>query len=319
MRHLKFTFVALAATLFISCSNEEEVQSSYPSDNVVRIQTDINGTKTRASYTSGTLQEFGFSIMNNNNATYSYDNMKVEKVSGSWKPASQMLWQNATQPVDIIAYAPYNANVSGSLHNQTAYELAVGTDQTLADDHSDFLVYRKTGFVPQNDLVNSAVPVSFSHALSQLNINITFGSEYNTTALLTANPISRMEVDGTIIQGTCDFSTGTDVVASTNASTYTQTVKAAPTGEFTAATDKKDNAQTSYTCILIPQTISAGKFSVTIFINGKAYTWTSTDAVTLEKGTSHQLDLQVGKNTVIMGSFSSQPWADGSETTLPTD
>lgn len=108
------------------------------------------------------------------------------------------------------------------------------------------------------------------------------------------------------------------VTASTAASDI-QTVKAAPTGAFTAATDKESNATTAYSCILIPQTITAGKLSVDITIGGKLYTWTSTTDVELNSGASHLLNLKVGKDSAVMGSISSCPWIEGGETQMTTD
>lgn len=325
MRYNKTTiaFAACVASMLVSCSNNDEdvFQCSYPSDNVVRVSANVGDLQTRAAYTGKTITEFGISIRNANSTTYSYGNVQATKSGDDWTTASQMLWQNATQPVDIIAVAPYNSAFAGNLYDQTAYEVTVGTDQTLADDHSDFLVFRKTGFVPQDGLVNSAVPVNFSHALSQLNINITFGAEFNNTALLAADPITEIKVNGTVIMGTCDLANTTDVKASTDAATYTKSVKAASTDAFVAATGKDDNAKASYTCILVPQTVSAGNFSVSITADGKLYTWTSPSDVNLEKGMSHQLDLKVGKDNVILLSsgITTCRWTDGGNSTLETE
>ena len=102
------TMAALATAVFASCSSEDELaQNNYPMDNVVRVTTSVKDINTRAFHSTNTLDEFAFCIVNPQSTKFSYDNVKVTKEASTWTPASQMLWQNASQPVDIIAYAPY--------------------------------------------------------------------------------------------------------------------------------------------------------------------------------------------------------------------
>ena len=164
---------ALAMAVFASCSNEDELsQSNYPADNVVRIMASMDGMDTRASYGSSTakLSLFGFCINNANSTTYTYDNIKVIQENCNWKPATQMLWQNSTTTVDILAYAPYQEGNIG-IFGKTDYAFSVKEDQSNAEDYlSDLIVYKQTGFKPESDLnTNQAVNVAFTHLLSQLN------------------------------------------------------------------------------------------------------------------------------------------------------
>lgn len=48
----------MAAAMFTSCSNDGDLaQSNYPSDNIIRVTTDLNNAKTRADENSGSLME----------------------------------------------------------------------------------------------------------------------------------------------------------------------------------------------------------------------------------------------------------------------
>ena len=106
-----FTMAALATAVFASCSNDEDLtQSNYPQDNVVRVTTSVKDINTRAFHTTNTLDEFAFCIRNVNNIKYSYNNIMMTKEGTNWNPSIQMLWQNSTQPVDIMAYAPFDSN-----------------------------------------------------------------------------------------------------------------------------------------------------------------------------------------------------------------
>ena len=177
------TMAALATVVFASCSNEDELaQSNYPADNVVRIMTSVDGMNTRASYGSSTakLSSFGICINNASNAKYTYDNIKVTQEGSNWNPATQMLWQNSTTAVDILAYAPYQDGNNG-IFGKTDYAFSVQEDQSKADDYSsDLIVYKQTGFTPGLELnTNKAVEVSFTHLLSQLNLTIELRDMFN--------------------------------------------------------------------------------------------------------------------------------------------
>ena len=177
------TMAALTTVVFASCSNDDELaQNNYPADNVVRIMTSVDGMNTRASYGSSTakLSSFGFCINNASNAKYTYDNIKVTQENGNWNPATQMLWQNSTTAVDILAYAPYQDGNNG-IFGKKDYAFSVQEDQNKADDYSsDLIVYKKTGFKPESDLnTNQAVDVSFTHLLSQLNLIIELRDQFN--------------------------------------------------------------------------------------------------------------------------------------------
>lgn len=321
------TMAALATAVFASCSNDEDLaQSNYPMDNVVRIMTSVDGMNTRASYGNSTdkLNSFGFCINNANSKTYTYDNIKVTKENGNWNPATQMLWQNSTTPVDILAYAPYqetteDANGKVKVFGKTDYAFSVQADQSDAKDYSsDLIVYKKTGFVPEKDLTNGAVDITFTHALSLLNIKIEFGTDFNTTTPLAANPINNINIGGSINKGFADLSADPITVAVD--ATCAPVLIEPELGEFTAAANNDAHAIANYSAILIPQTITEG-FRVEFEINGKIYVWRAPENVTatLEAGKKHLLTLTVGKDFIKAGSMKASPWVEGTGATLETE
>ncbi len=184
-------------------------------------------------------------------------------------------------------------------------------DQTDKSDYSsDFLVYKKTGFVPKKDLDNnSSVPITFKHAFSLLDIHVKFGTEFNSNGLLADNIITDMKVSGSILDGFCNFTAEEPVVKAAGAGRADPV--SAETGTFAAATEQNRNANATYSCILIPQTVTANYFRVSLKINDKQYVWTSPSDVTLEQGKKHRLELTVGKETVIAGSITLSDWAEG--------
>lgn len=295
-------------------------------DNVVRIMTSVDGMNTRASYGNSTdnLNSFGFCIKNANSEKYTYDNIKVTKEGSNWIPATQMLWQNSTTAVDILAYAPYqetteDASGKVKVFGKTDYAFSVKEDQSNAEDYSsDLIVYKQTGFTPGTKLnTNQAVNVAFTHLLSQLNLIIELRDQFNTNNnTVTKGFVTDVKVNGTIISSKVDFSASPISVQVDG----TQTAAITPeTTGFTPAENATAHAVFNYSAIVIPQTVAAGNFSISFKVNNTEYIWTATDAVTFEFGKKHELHLLAGKDVVQGGAISAKPWGDETITEKETD
>ena len=325
------TMAALATAVFASCSSEDELaQSNYPMDNVVRIMTSVDGMNTRASYGNSTdkLKSFGFCIKNANSEKYTYDNIMVSQEGSNWIPATQMLWQNSTTAVDILAYAPYqetteDASGKVKVFGKTDYAFSVKEDQSNAEDYSsDLIVYKQTGFKPESDLnTNQAVNVAFTHLLSQLNLTIELRDQFNQDEKkpVTSATVTDVKVDGTFIRSKVNFAADPISVQIDGLATKAITPE---TVAFTKADKTTDHATFKYSAIVIPQWIRAGVFCISFKVNGNDYIWTSTSDVNFVSGKKHDLHLLVGKDIVQGGAISAKPWEEGTTGTtgsLETD
>ena len=322
------TMAALATAVFASCSNDEDLaQSNYPMDNVVRIMTSVDGMNTRASYGNSTdkLSSFGFCINNANSTTYTYDNVKVTKDGSNWNPATQMLWQNSTTAVDILAYAPYqetteDANGKVKVFGKTDYAFSVKEDQSNAEDYSsDLIVYKQTGFTPGLELNTSkAVDVTFTHLLSQLNLTIELRDQFNQDEEkpVTSATVTDVKVDGTFIRSKVNFAADPISVQFDGMASKAITPE---TVAFTKADKTTDHATFKYSAIVIPQWIRAGVFCISFKVNGNDYIWTSTSDVNFVSGKKHDLLLLVGKDVVQGGAITAKPWGEETITEKETD
>ena len=320
---------ALATAVFASCSSEDDLaQSNYPMDNVVRIMTSVDGMNTRASYGNSTdnLNSFGFCIKNANSEKYTYDNIKVTKEGNNWNPATQMLWQNSTTAVDILAYAPYQETTEDAkgkvkVFGKTDYAFSVKEDQSNAEDYlSDLIVYKQTGFTPGSELNTSkAVDVAFTHLLSQLNLTIELRYQFNQDEKkpVTEATVTDVKVNGTIISSKVDFSASPISVQVDD--TQEATAITPETTEFKAAGKTTDHAAFNYSAIVIPQTVTAGNFSISFKVDGTDYIWTSTSDVNFVSGNKHQLSLLVGKDVVQVKGITATPWGKENITQGETD
>ena len=322
------TMAALATAVFASCSNDEDLaQSNYPMDNVVRIMTSVDGMNTRASYGNSTdkLNSFGFCINNAGSDKYTYDNVKVTKEGSNWIPATQMLWQNSTTAVDILAYAPYQETTEDAtgkvkVFGKTDYAFSVKEDQSNAEDYSsDLIVYKKTGFKPESDLnTNQAVDVSFTHLLSQLNLTIELRDQFNQDEEkpVTSATVTDVKVDGTLIRSKVNFAADPISVRFDGRASKAITPE---TVAFTKADKTTDHATFKYSAIVIPQWIMAGTFCISFKVNGNDYIWTSTSDVNFVSGKKHDLLLLVGKDVVQGGAITAKPWGKETITEKETD
>lgn len=316
-------FFALVLTACSAVQSDE--LSNYPEDGVVRVRV---GVETRASYTSDNLEQFAITIVNPESETYSYNNFWAILKNGEWYYDGNngrykiLLWQNEKQPVNILAYAPTELYIGfgPSSIDQKDYAFSVKQDQSSKDDTgSDFIVCKRVGFVPKTDLNTSyELELNFKHVLSLLKINIILGNEYNRPTIPSENPIKSVSVGGTILDALCDLSQS-PATASANEGKSPLSVTAACTN-WKKSESENDNARCSYECILVPQTVAAGGFSVSLSIDGVIYEWKSSLPVTFESGKSHELTLRMGKDVVLVGDITSLPWdANTPVTDIETD
>lgn len=322
-----FIVPALALAGLASCSDGDEPSPAggYPADNVVRfsVGVDLPKPETRGSHEDATtVSDFGIFIGNAANSTYSYDNVKVTGSSvTAWTPEKQMLWQDASAPVDITAYSP--AVESGKIkengfgeagHTIKKFDFALPSVQTAEDRSCDLLAYGKAGFVPSKDLEDGKIPVAFRHLMSRVTVKLTFGSEFAS-----GNPVSSVQIGGSYVKGSVILSTtdpelkGKLPLAEPNRSTK---------DNISSVTLYRTEASPAdYCCLLIPQELEAGSNPLTVVIKakGKTYTWTSPETVTLEGNTHYTLPLTVGKDKVIPGTISASEWGVADSRDLATE
>ena len=341
MKAIKFFAIsAMAAAMITSCSNEDELsQSNYPSDNIVRVTAGVNNAKTRAEGQGVTAMDkpFSLTIVNRNTestelaAKYTYkDKVFSKSSSGDWTCSETLLWQKATTPVDIVAFAPAQENkfrgVCDNDRNIKPITYSVASDQSTSSDNNDLLYYYAPGFVPKDKLVSQKLKIQFNHAFCMIDINVTLGTEFNKPEVLKESPIVKVTLGGTKIAANVDVTNAASVVTASEeaAATDITTTK----GSFTPAenadkkADPEKNAISRFSCIAIPQTVAGKTFKVSLMTAGKRYEWTSDKEITLQSGYRYTLNLNMGNDVVLLkgGSISASPWTEiTSDKPLETD
>lgn len=326
-----FAISAMAAAMITSCSSEDELsQSNYPSDNIIRITAGVNNAKTRAEGTgvSAMNKDFSLTIVNKNAEStlankYTHINKVFSKKTGDWVCSETLLWQNATTPVDIVAFAPaQDGKFNGVCDNDRKIQsiaYSVATDQSTASDNNDLLYYYASGFVPKDKLENQKLNIQFNHAFCMIDINVTLGTEFNKPDILEKSPITEVTLEGTKIKANVDVKNATNIVTASEEATAAKIITTK--GSFDKAANAEAKAISRFSCIAIPQTVAANTFKVSLKTANKLYEWTSTNEVELKSGHRYTLNLTMGDDVVLLkgGSITASPWGNGTGGTLETD
>lgn len=332
MKAIKFfAITAMAAAMITSCSTDDELsQSNYPSDNIIRVTAGVNNAKTRAEGAGTEMKnDFSLTIVNKNAPKYTYTDKVFSKKSGDWACSETLLWQKATTPVDIVAFAPaQTGKFNGVYANGSIQPIAysVASDQSTSSANNDLLYYYAPGFNPGKSLVDKKLNIQFNHAFCMIDIVVTLGTEFNKPEVLKESPIVKVTLGGTKIAANVNVTNAASVVTASEeaAATDITTTK----GSFTPAenadkkADPEKNAISRFSCIAIPQTVGANTFKVSLMTAGKRYEWTSAEPVVLKSGYRYTLKLSMGNDVVLLkgGSISATPWTEiTSDKPLETD
>lgn len=320
--------LAVAALATAACNNDENLVTPtdhFPADGIIRVAADVTDPQTRAGMETNNLTMFQLRVQNPVNDTYSY-NTQMKKDGDQWvsykndgSEKMMMLWQNKTQKVNIAAVCIPGVTLTDDnwkATGATPVNIMVEADQSKADklNKSDILAMKNHEFNPATELTTGGkMKVELKHRLAKLNLTVKLGTDFNLNGIgTTNNPITEVNVNGTNTKAAWTL-----ITDEFSGLSEKKSVKPLQTS-YTAGNADKQNAVAKYECILLPQTINANGFAVKIVIGGKLYTWKSGDKVTLTSNTQYNLTLTVGKDIIVIGSFTAIPWTDGGTQNIET-
>ena len=299
MRKIQILAMAALAAIFAGCSNnDDEVMKPKESlkDTPINVNVLLTDIQTRAGYDNTNQPTLFYLSIDQAGENYDYTNVVMKYEGSKWVAYTsdatdattvQMLWEGSTGNVTVTA-------ATFSLETSPSYSLSASADQSSDAKlkSSDHLYYYSNEVEPSA----SGISISFDHIMSKLEIALTLRDEFEGLT----DPITSVMLSGTSLTATyapanadkwSDYSTADEVINTCPLLAY----------------DK--NARTAtYEVILLPQTVAANTFCVTIFIGDKSYEWTSANAVTLASSNKYTLALTVGKDKVSGNSFTAAPW-----------
>lgn len=300
---LIFAMVALA-TIFAGCSNnDDEVMKPKESlkDTPINVNVLLTDIQTRAGYDNTNQPTKFYLSIDQADENYDYTNVVMKYENGSWvayesdatdAATKQLLWEGSEGNVTVTA-------ATFSLETSPSYSLSASADQSSDAKlkSSDHLYYYSNEVEPSAN----GISISFDHIMSKLEIALKLRDEFEGLT----DPITSVMLSGTSLTATyapanadkwSDYSTADEVINTCPSVAY-----------------DKNSRTATYEVILLPQTVAANTFCVTVFIGDKSYEWNSANAVTLASSNKYTLALTVGKDKVSGNSFTAAPWASGGE------
>lgn len=304
MRKIQILAMAALAAIFAGCSNnDDEVMKPKESlkDTPIDVNVLLTDIQTRAGYDNTNQPTLFYLSIDQAGESYDYTNVVMKYEEDKWvayesadenAAKKQLLWEGSEGNVTVTA-------ATFSLETSPSYSLSASADQSSDAKlkSSDHLCYYSNKVEPSA----SGISISFDHIMSKLEIALKLRDEFEGLT----DPITSVMLSGTSLTATyapanadkwSDYSTADEVIKTCPLVAYDTDARTA-----------------TYEVILLPQTVAANTFCVTIFIGDKSYEWTSANAVTLASSNKYTLALTVGKDKVSGNSFTAAPWGSEGE------
>lgn len=292
------------------------------------------------------------------NADYHYQLTVKKSAAGNWDvfegtygtsiPANPLadkipLWAGPKVQTSVKAYANYKESFTPTspLLDQSTVDKSNAVD----------LLYFYKSLLPGTELDgNKKLAIDFTHRLSQLNIILKFGSEFNRVgnrtmdaALIKSVGIYEMQYGYTFdvnkipsANGASNYPVPSPTGSITNLSDLTIDPTSTPhiTPYIYKGLEQGTNPTITYTALVVPQTVTGGSHLVVISLypmksDGKAdtvgtprnyvYTVPTSGSLTFESGIAYKLTLTVGKDQITDAVLTPEAWTTGSNDEIITD
>ena len=287
-------FAALAA-LLAGCS--KNTQSETPlRDTPISVNVLMPEIQTRAGYDESNLPTKFYLSIDQNGERYDYTNVVMKFENGKWEAYESdaenalkklLLWEGSASYVQVTA-------ATFPLAGGAPYTLSVSDDQSTDEKltASDHLWY-SDGVSP--DVKGISIP--FCHIMSKVKIEITLGNEYADKT----DPVTSVAVLNTKTQ--THYDPKNDALFGNQSD---------PPSILACKTGYNSGTRTaSFEVILVPQTVAAGSFGLSILVGDNTYEWFSTPKVTLDSNKEYTLSLTAGKDKASVNSFTTSSWGSG--------
>lgn len=315
---------ALACLMLAGCNNQEEPTADGTSlaGTPLRVTTEVADAETRQEMKTDDLKAFYLRVTGEYGGTTAYNYFaQMTKSGNEWVTEDgEMLWK--ADKARVGAVAQQSAGGGWEMWSADDYDngrtVQVLIDQSGTDDArvkaSDLLympaaVIDPTNFTPAQ-IQDGKLVVGMKHAFAKLEITVSVGN--STQEVVTGqNPITALVVGGTGVQATFKPAEGTLTDGAEAAAIAAHNTGYIPADLSTNLTAK---ALATYECIVLPQEVAAGAFTVTATIDGTEYVYTHSQAITFAGNKKYTLALNVGSNKLeVSGDVTVGDFEDGKD------
>ena len=242
-----------------------------------------------------------------------FTDLTATKRASFWEPSSNEYWPLEGR-LDFHAFSPASASgVSISSNGVTATGYTITSEQQMTTD----LCYA-SAVVPDCDAHPAAVPMAFSHALTQVVVRVKAADYYSNVSLA----LTSLSLGGIYSAG--DFNNGE---WTNQATAHTYALSSTSTALTYDANDNPEIKEVSKS-VFIPQELAHNatmsiRYCITQTISDKTYTLTNPVTIPLcntvdewEAGKKYIYTLTIGMNNFITFTASAAGWQGESEDIL---
>lgn len=288
----KYYMIALAAMTMMlgSCSDSDNTTGTEAPKSITvstsigkmtRITTDAKGTQTFSEGDEISVYAWTGSAENVPAAAGRVVNNAINKLTDKvWVATPQMLWKNNADKHYFIGIYP-----TKNVDNLTADTYTFNAENQAA---SDLLVAVNTNGLSYTKDAKDPVKLEFTHVMAKMVVNLSYKNQWGGTPT-----VKNVVVSDAINEATINYLT--------KAVTPTTTAKA--DFEVPATT-----ANTQYVSVLIPQN---GIQKIAITIGDKTFIYDNKTPFSFESGKITTINLEVGRDQVILDEVKISDWADG--------
>ena len=287
-----FLYMTVVATALIGCADHDELPSGSKeqSGDKISLCGEIEQVyKTRANdegFANGDVMgvyivdyngtQPGTLLSSGNRCT----NLRhtYNEATNSWQSAYDVYWKDKNTHIDVYGYYPVSQSnpedVNAYAFSVQANQSTDATNEVLGGYEASDLLWGKVEDVAPTSQV---IPLPLRHRMSTARIELTEGTGFGTGEF--AKLEKTITVKNTLRNATIDLATGS----------VTATGSVEQTGIIPY------NYNNVYRCIIVPQTISAGKVLFAFSIGGLPYTFKKAEDLEFLQGKMHTFTIEINK------------------------
>lgn len=164
-------FAALAASVMVSCSNDDIVDVNHGEG--IAFRASLDRALTRANATNlENLNAFNVTAIGNGQNYFTNMPVTSEDIGSTWKPAHTYYWPS--YDLSFFAYAPQEPGGTVSIDNNGKKITGFSPSQKVSEQ-KDLVVSYNTGNKKNNE--EKGVAMNFKHALSQIEVKAKCSNE----------------------------------------------------------------------------------------------------------------------------------------------
>ncbi len=167
----KLLFAALAASVMVSCSNDDIVDVNHGEGIAFRASLDRALTRANAT-TLENMTEFNVTAIGNGQNYFTNMPVTSDDKGSTWKPAHTYYWPS--YDLSFFAYAPQEPGGTVSIDNSEKKITGFSPSQKVSDQ-KDLVVSYNKGDKKNNE--GNGVAMNFKHALSQIEVKAKCSNE----------------------------------------------------------------------------------------------------------------------------------------------